>query len=230
MTATHDPHDHERSGRDGIEATGTVDLHEPIARELAEPRDGYEPPPMWLIFLALALTGFGGWYLGTYSGGFSGEIYDETIGLMSTQTGESAHVVAVDPMVLGKRVYNNCMACHQRDGAGIPGNYPPLDGSTRVTGSPELLAAVVIRGLEGEIDVDGVTYNQVMPSWSHLTDEQIAAVATYVRSSWGNEAGAVETELVADVRERIADGVGPLRAAELPELDLGSGEPSPAEG
>ena len=92
-------------------------------------------------------------------------------------------------MVLGRRVYNNCMACHQRDGLGVAGNYPPLAGSEWVGGSPAVLSALLLHGLEGVVEVSGETYNQVMPKWSHLTDEQIAAVLTFIRESWSTRPG-----------------------------------------
>ena len=63
----------EPSSRVPDDGTPVLDLHEPIYREMAEPRDGYEPMPTWLVFLCLAVMGFGGWYLGMFSGGFRAE-------------------------------------------------------------------------------------------------------------------------------------------------------------
>lgn len=195
--------------------TPVIDLHEPIYREMAEPRDGYEPMPTWLVFLCLAIMGFGGWYLGTFSGGFLPDAYDETGWRASAPAATESAAAAADPMVLGKRVYNNCMACHQRDGSGVAGNYPPLAGSEWVAGSEATLAALLLHGLEGSITVRGESYNQVMPAWGHLTDQQIASVLTYIRSSWGNDAGAVEPDLVASVRAQTSDRTRPWRADDL---------------
>lgn len=207
------------SKADQPESGETVeDLHLPIYREMAEPRDGFEPPPTWLLFLCLAIMGFGGWYLGMYSGAFSPDVYDEAGGLAGRVRVEAAPGAAVDPMVLGKRVYNNCMACHQRDGLGVAGNYPPLAGSEWVAGSTGLLAALVLHGLEGNVEVGGATYNQVMPKWSHLTDQQIASVLTFIRGSWSNSSGPVEPELVASVRAQTSDRVRPWTAPELEEF------------
>jgi mono/diheme cytochrome c family protein len=121
-------------------------------------------------------------------------------------------------MVLGKRVYNNCISCHQESGLGVPGNYPPLDGSEWVTDRPVHLAALLLRGLEGEIQVLGETYNQVMPKWSHLTDEQVASVLTFIRASWSNQAPPIDPVFVAAVREQSADRTRPWTAAELDEF------------
>ena len=191
-----------------------VELHEPIYREMAEPRDGFEPPPTWLLFLCLAIMGFGGWYLGMFSGDFSAAIYDETGGTVGVPMSDSEPGTVVDPMVLGKRVYNNCMACHQRDGLGVAGNYPPLAGSEWVGGSPGVLAALILHGLEGAVEVGGQTYNQVMPKWSHLTDEQAAAVLTFIRGSWDNRAGPVSPDLVAAVRAQTSGRGRPWTAPE----------------
>ena len=197
-----------------------VDLHEPIYRELAEPRDGFEPPPTWLLFLCLLVMGFGGWYLGMYSGAFRPDVYDEAAGARAA-VAEAAPAPALDPMVLGQRIYNNCTACHQRDGRGVAGNYPPLDGSEWVLERPVELAALVLHGLEGQIQVRGETYNQVMPKWSHLTDVQIAAVLTFVRSSWSNDADPISPDFVAAVRDQSSDRSRPWTVPDL--LEFGSG-------
>lgn len=216
-----------------------VDLHEPIYREHAEPRDGYEPPPMWLWAFVIALMGFGGWYLGQYAADFDPSTYWDPAGMRPGAAAAAATPTPVDPLVLGRRVYNNCMACHQADGRGVPGNYPPLDGSEWVGGEPALLAALLLHGLEGEVVVHGQTYNQVMPSWHHLSDDQIAAVLSYVRSSWSNHAPAVSPGLVAAVREATADRTRSWRVAELetfaggfepPQVAADQGEPAGSDG
>jgi mono/diheme cytochrome c family protein len=198
------------------ESGAVVDIHEPIYREQAEPRDGYEPVPLWLMFAALTLMGFGGWYLGMYSGGFRADVYDEQA-LLKGGLAPVAEQAAepVDPMVLGKRVYNNCMACHQADGQGVAGNYPPLDGSHWATGRPEVFAALLLHGLEGEIEVNGEIYNGIMPPWDHLGDEQLASVMTYVRGSWTNAADPVSPALVTAVRAATEDRRNAMKVADL---------------
>ncbi|HPW54329.1 MAG: cytochrome c [Thermoanaerobaculaceae bacterium] len=195
------------------EDDGVVRLHEPIARELEEPKDGFEPTPTWWVFIVMALLGWGGWYLGTYSGSWRADVYDERPGAV---VGSGATIpVSVDPMVLGKRIYANCQTCHQPEGHGVEGNYPPLAGSSWVTGSPETLVRILLHGVEGEIEVDKRIYNQAMPSWKHLRDEQLAAVATFVRASWGNAAAPVAAETVEAVRAATATRSRAWTAAEL---------------
>jgi mono/diheme cytochrome c family protein len=202
------------SGHDGAPV---VDLHEPIYREMAEPRDGFEPPPTWLVFLCLAIMGFAGWYLGMYSGGFRADVYDER-GWSGRPASSVQEPVKIDPMVLGKRVYNNCLSCHQANGLGVPGNYPPLDGSEWVTDRPVHITALLLHGLEGEIEVMGELYNQVMPKWGHLTDEQVASVLTYIRASWSNQAGPIDPAFVAEVRQQSSDRTRPWNSADLDEF------------
>lgn len=106
----------------------------------------------------------------------------------------------------GQEIYlTRCMSCHQTNGEGVQGVFPPLAGSEYVTGDKGVLIRMVLGGLSGEIEVNGTTYSGMMPPWGgFLTDEQVAQVLTYVRVSFGNEAEAVTTEEVAKVRAATA--------------------------
>lgn len=98
----------------------------------------------------------------------------------------------------GSSVYTtNCSSCHQANGKGQPNVFPPLAGNATVTGDPAKVIHIVKNGLSGKISVNGGTYNGQMPAWKGtLTDAQIASVITYIRSSWGNKAGAVTASQV----------------------------------
>lgn len=101
----------------------------------------------------------------------------------------------------GEAVYAKyCATCHQQDGEGIPGAFPPLAGAEWVEGDPGRLVRLVLNGMQGPITVRGERYNNLMTPHAFLTDEQIAAVLTYVRSSFGNDAPAVEPDVVRAVR------------------------------
>jgi len=91
---------------------------------------------------------------------------------------------------LGAKVFaQNCAACHQASGQGIKGAFPALAGDPFVLGDPKTVAYVPLHGRGG------------MPNFSEdLSDAEIAAVLTYVRSSWGNHAPPVEVATVAAVR------------------------------
>lgn len=104
----------------------------------------------------------------------------------------------------GKMVYNMfCRSCHQADGTGSPGMYPPLDGTETVNGDKEHLIRIILEGQSGPIVVKGEHYNNEMPKMDYLTDKQIADVLTWVRSNFGNEAGPVSESEVAALRSSL---------------------------
>jgi nitrite reductase (NO-forming) len=89
-------------------------------------------------------------------------------------------------IAFGERVFTqNCVACHQAEGQGIEGAIPPLAGSDYLNADVSRAIGVVINGLDGEVTVNGETYNSVMPSLQ-LTDDDVANVLTYIYSQWGN--------------------------------------------
>jgi mono/diheme cytochrome c family protein len=95
----------------------------------------------------------------------------------------------------------NCSSCHQTDGKGVPGAFPPLAGNPVVTGNPIAVIAIVKNGLEGRVSVNGEAYSGIMPGWRGLlSDEQLADVITYIRSSWKNQASGVSISDVQSVK------------------------------
>nr|WP_306288033.1 copper-containing nitrite reductase [Pseudoalteromonas sp. WY3] len=101
----------------------------------------------------------------------------------------------------GQRVYEaNCMACHQANGEGIPGAFPPLAKSDYLNNNPLLGVNAIIKGLSGPIKVNNVNYNGVMPAMN-LNDEDIANVITFVLNNWNNAGGKVSAEQVAKQRK-----------------------------
>ncbi len=115
----------------------------------------------------------------------------------STQT-----AVAAKSSAEGAQIYSaNCSSCHGPSGAGVAGAFPPLAGNKAILGSEKYVSDVLLYGLQGEIAVNGQTYNGVMPAWAAtLSDAQIAAVLDHVRSSWGNSASAVTEATVKTER------------------------------
>ena len=107
-------------------------------------------------------------------------------------------------MELGQEVYEKyCLACHQKDGSGVPGLYPPLAQTEWVSGDKDRLIEVILLGLSGAIDIDGEIYDQEMASNEFLSDEEISAVLTYVRSGFGNDSDEITAGEVASVRARL---------------------------
>ncbi len=101
-------------------------------------------------------------------------------------------------LVEGEQLYLlYCGACHQRNGKGASGRFPPLIGTDWVTGDKDRLIKLVINGMEGPIEVNGEAYNGLMPQHSYLENDEIARILTYIRTSFGNEASAILPEEVA---------------------------------
>ena len=123
---------------------------------------------------------------------------------------------AIDPetMRLGRTTYITCAACHGQQGEGT-GAGPPLAGSEWVSGPPENLIRIQLRGLEGPITVKGREYNIPggMAPLAYQTDTQIAAVLTYVRNSFGNTAPPITPEQVNALRDEV--GKPKLQASDL---------------
>ena len=111
-------------------------------------------------------------------------------------------------MQRGKQVYmQTCFVCHQPNGQGLPGVFPPLAKSDYMMSDRDRAIRGVIKGISGELVVNGKKYNGVMPPVP-ITDEQVANVLTYVRNSWGNEDAPVTIDDVKRIRAEIAGSTG----------------------
>jgi nitrite reductase (NO-forming)/hydroxylamine reductase len=105
----------------------------------------------------------------------------------------------------GKAVFEvACLACHQADGKGLPGAFPPLAGSDYLMKDKDRAVGVVVNGLQGEVVVNDTKFNSVMPAMTQLSDKEIADALTYALNSWGNAGGAVTAAQVAGVRAKAA--------------------------
>lgn len=103
-----------------------------------------------------------------------------------------------------QKLYNTfCGTCHQQNGKGARGRMPPLAGTDWVTGDKSRLINIVLNGLQGNIEVNGESYNSVMPPHRFLQDEEIAVILTYIRKSFGNQASAVTVAEVKKERARL---------------------------
>jgi mono/diheme cytochrome c family protein len=124
------------------------------------------------------------------------------------------------PTRTGAQIYGaTCITCHMANGGGNAEQFPPLVGSEYVLGSERRLVGIILHGLTGPIEVEGQTFSGLMPPWGPLlSDEEIALVATYVRTSWGNKAAPVTKELVAAVRAATKSRATPLTVPELAGL------------
>ena len=93
-----------------------------------------------------------------------------------------------------------CSTCHQENGEGMQGVFPPLAKSDFLMSNPQRAIGVVLNGLTGPVTVNGAPYNSVMPPMSQLTDDEIANILTYTLNSWGNSDGVVTSKQVQQVR------------------------------
>jgi mono/diheme cytochrome c family protein len=126
-----------------------------------------------------------------------------------------------------------CGVCHQPEGQGIPFAFPPLAGSDWMTGDPETPIRIVLLGLSGPIEVNGSSFNLVMPPPGTplpgstvaplpLDDAKIAEAITYARTNFGNTASPVDAEMVKKVRDSLGGRTAPWTAAELTALRKGA--------
>ena len=212
-----------RQGMDYSETEAVHDTHAAVVREKADPRVGREPLPLWLIAIYGLAVFFGGAYLGRYAGNWSGEGLDylgnaPRVATHAGAGGAAEQVAELTPAEKGAKIYSaNCATCHQANGVGVAGQYPPLAGSDIVNGGSRRHVMIVLKGLQGPLTVKGQHYGSaVMQPWEKtLTDEKIADVITYERSAWGNKGAPVTAEGVAAMRKELAG-----RAESYTEPDL----------
>lgn len=176
----------------------------PREREYDDPEERTTPVPRVLLVLVLALVGWGAWYITTLEG-----TADPTLGDRRTLAALTPAAPVAGAVDGGQLFAAKCAACHQATGSGVAGVFPPLAASEWVTGSPTRLVQILLHGIQGPIVVRGATYNGLMPPWQSLSDEELAALATYVRTSWGNGATPVTAATVAEQRAATAARSGP---------------------
>jgi len=213
------------SGNDAIQPNAPDFVETPEVAPLSSER---EPLPLWLYLvcgfaLFLAGSSFAGF------GSFGQGLLDQGTGAPIVASA-ATQVEKPNPAALGKGLYNsNCANCHQASGEGQPGTYPPLVDSEYVKGSKERLAAIMLAGLSGSVTVKGATFStQVMPGWSGVfTDEKLAAIMTYLRSTWGNTANAVTPDEVTAARTKFGSHLAsPFSEADLLKIAPHGPDPS----
>jgi mono/diheme cytochrome c family protein len=192
-------------------------VHKQAFRETGDPIEGAEAGPWWFYACAIAAIAFGGFYMGRYTGVFQGAAaVHAPVGPEAMLAARNGGSEGTAREVSGATVFSGtCAACHQASGQGSPGMFPPLAGSELVQGDEAKLIRLVLHGLSGPVTVKGQTYNGQMPPWNQLSDAELAAVLTYIRSSFGNSAPAVTADKVAAERTASADRHAPWTADEL---------------
>ncbi len=225
-------------GPNHIDYRETADLtnvHAAVQREHSVGTPGSVPMPLWLM----VLCGVAIFWAGTsFSGGFSGDYFSADNYSVRPGAGVGTHAAGAPgapptgPSIadLGKTYFmQNCVACHQATGQGIPNVYPPLAGSEYVNGGSRRLGMILLKGLQGPVTVEGHPFNGAMPAWEKtLTDKKISAILTYVRSNFGNHGGTITPDQIADARKEFGARPDPWTAGDInavpPTAELPGGE------
>ncbi len=119
----------------------------------------------------------------------------------------------------GKRLFIHCMGCHGVDGEGMGGTYPPLNGSPIVLGPSGLLARVLLHGIEGPVTINGNTWDTAMVAAPVRSNDELAALMTYIRRAWENTADPVDPAEIVRVRQATAGRFAPWTVAELEAIE-----------
>src|SRR2546423_15049564 len=229
-----------RQGMDYGETSDVQEVRAAIQPEKRKPLFGLEPLSIWLIVVYGLAIFTGGAYLGRYSGNFSGDGLDPMSGPPPAKKGGAAQgqqqEAELSPRDRGKKIFAaNCQTCHQANGLGVPGQYPPLAGSEFTTGGLKRPGMIVLKGLQGPVTVKGQKFGSaVMQPWDKtLTDQKIADVLTYERSEWGNSASPVTAEQIAALRKELANHPDSFTEPDVlgvPDQDLPGGGGAPPAG
>lgn len=176
-------------------------------RENIDPEEHIRPIPLTAVLVTLAMVVFGVVYI------FMSEP------LTASRYGDQRTVAdlagappaAAGATVDGKALFAaQCAACHQATGKGLPGVFPPLDGSEWVHGDARVLANILLHGVNGEIEVAGQKYQGAMPAFAQLGDAELAGLASYIRNAWSNKAEPMTAEFFAAERKAGAARTAPF--------------------
>ena len=116
-----------------------------------------------------------------------------------------------DQIKAGQQLFTGtCSVCHQANGEGLAGVFPPLAKSDLIAADPKRPVQIVLKGLTGKVTVNGKDYESVMPPMNQLNDDELANILTYVLNSWDNKGGQIKTE---DVKAERAKGAVKQAAA-----------------
>ena len=209
------PYDPQASKGTGFGDAEMQNVHARLLRGKERSADRFLELSLVLVLLSIGII-VSAEYLIENSGGFDPMVYNET-------KKQGGVVMMVEPpfdaVLAGENFYKaNCVVCHQPNGGGIPGAFPPLTESEWVAGSEDRLASILLNGLSGPITVKGAQYFSVMPPLNQFSDRDLASVLTFVRQSFGNSAAPVSEEKVAEIRALYSDRPAPWLPEELLKL------------
>lgn len=185
-------------------------LHSAVKREKEDLAPESQPAPLWAMFLLMLVAIIAGGQLGPMTGGWSFNVSNPfaNTGGGDPRPGGAGAGGTLDPFALamkkGASGYAVCGGCHQGNGGGLPGQFPPLAKSEFVLGGTERLIRITQHGLTGPVTVNGQNFNTpggMQAFGAAMSSQDLANVLTFVRNSWGNEAPMVTKEMVQKVRD-----------------------------
>ena len=134
---------------------------------------------------------------------YLGDRAEPNLGAVTTATKAAASgtLTQQEQVDAGKVLFTGtCSVCHQANGEGLAGVFPPLAKSDYIAKDVKRIVSTVLHGLTGKVTVNGVDYNSVMPPMNQLNDDGIANILTYVLNTWGNPGGRITADEVKKVR------------------------------
>jgi nitrite reductase (NO-forming) len=127
---------------------------------------------------------------------------DQQAVAVATSAAAKGNLTREEQQKAGEALFaGTCSVCHQPNGAGLEGVFPPLAKSDFLMADLKRAIGIVLNGLTGPVTVNGKTFNSVMPPMSQLNDDEIANILTYVRNAWGNQDAQVSAAEVAEIRQ-----------------------------
>jgi len=171
--------------------------------------------PIGLIVLTVVLLYWGAVYFDERGGWFSPQVYAPYQTIAQIDRYQPRH--EGPDLTRGKQVFETvCALCHGVDGEGKPGQAPPLAGSEWALGNPNRMIRIPLYGLTGTISVKGQDWNLNMPAMgAALSPDDLSAVLTYIRSSWGNKAEPVAAEQIQSLKTKVGSHPLPVTVQEL---------------
>ncbi len=171
--------------------------------------------PVWLIVALALLVYWGALYFDEHGAWFDANVYAPYQSLAELERYQPRS--EGPDLARGKQVFETvCALCHGVNGEGKPGQAPPLAGSEWAQGVPDRMIRIPLYGLSGPVNVKGQEFNLAMPAMgAALSPEDLAAVLTYIRTSWGNKASPITAEQIAAIKTKVGNHSQPFTAGEL---------------
>jgi len=154
------------------------------------------------------------------------QLFDWPGKIETFKASDSVKLADPETLATGRNLYLTvCSNCHGSEGKGLPRFGPPLAGSDWVLGNPERLVRILLHGMEGPLEVNGRNYDTpdilpVMPAFANTSANDLAAVMTYIRQEWGNNANEIEPGLVGKIRVQTQGKVTPWTVEELRDYTI----------